>query len=151
MGKALINVEHCMYTDDAILTQKLIDNFFFKKSFGVLTGYLSQYSVKDYLLDFIKCSPNNFGDLHTFTKLFSKKIGIKPPQVFVKQSSEIQALTYGNKDKAFIIITSKLIDTFSEDEIKFVLGHELGHIAAGHCEILTLTNILSNSSNAVIT
>lgn len=147
MGQATIDAKSIIYSDDAILTKNLINNFIFKNTIGKLTGYQTQFFKKDLLLDCIQCSPNNFGDVYNFTNDFANKIGIKPPQVFIDESSVINACTFGNAEKAFIVINSKLLDTFTDDEVKFVIGHELGHIVAGHCQISTLAHLLFTSSS----
>jgi Zn-dependent protease with chaperone function len=41
------------------------------------------------------------------------------------------AWTYGHT-KPFITLTSGLIDTMTDEELFFVIGHEVGHIKAGH-------------------
>jgi Zn-dependent protease with chaperone function len=41
------------------------------------------------------------------------------------------AWTYGHT-KPFITLTSGLIDMMSDEELFFVIGHEMGHIKAGH-------------------
>ena len=67
---------------------------------------------------------------------------VKPPTTYVMQSNQINASTYGTQHGAQVVITSGLINTFNEQELKFVIGHELGHIAAGHCLISTMANLL---------
>jgi hypothetical protein len=146
MEKSLINVKDVLYSDDSILTNQLANNIIFKNTIGKLTGYISQYNLKDHLLNHIKCTEKNFSDIFYFSNEFSHQICIKPPQIFIAQSSNINACTYGSPENAFIILNSKLVDTFSANEVKFVIGHELGHIAAGHCQLLTLTNILFNAA-----
>lgn len=146
MKPEIINLRSIIYSDDALLTKKVNQNAIFKNTVGKLTGIISQYQVKDLLANHIKCSPKNFSNLYNFTKQFSKKLGIVPPQLFVSESNAINAYTYGSKDKSFIVIHSKLLDTFSDEEIKFVIGHELGHIAAGHSHIMTITNLFFNVS-----
>ena len=41
------------------------------------------------------------------------------------------AWTYGHT-KPFITLTSGLVDMMSDEELFFVIGHEVGHIKAGH-------------------
>jgi Zn-dependent protease with chaperone function len=41
------------------------------------------------------------------------------------------AFTYGHT-KPFITLTSGLVDMLSDEELFFVIGHEVGHIKAGH-------------------
>ncbi|HYE74056.1 MAG TPA: M48 family metallopeptidase, partial [Blastocatellia bacterium] len=41
------------------------------------------------------------------------------------------AYTYGHT-KPFVVLTTGLIDALDDEELFFVIGHELGHIKAGH-------------------
>jgi len=47
------------------------------------------------------------------------------------------------EDKPIIYLTSQLVDTFSEDELMFVLGHELAHIKSRHLVYKTLASLVS--------
>jgi len=41
-------------------------------------------------------------------------------------------------DKPFIVLTSGLVDLLQEEELRFVVGHELGHALSGHALYQTL-------------
>ena len=34
-------------------------------------------------------------------------------------------------DKPFIVITTGMVDLMDDEEIRFVIGHELGHVLSG--------------------
>ncbi len=143
MGKYdTVKLEDVIFSRDAYLTKLLVDSKIFKLTIGKLVKVLTNYSNKDLILNYIKCTPKNFSDIYKFTEEYSKKIGITPPMVYIRKSDIINAYTYGTQDRAYVVIHSKLLDTFPFDELKFVIGHELGHIAAGHTQILTLLNYL---------
>lgn len=62
--------------------------------------------------------------------------------LFISQTPIVNAGAYG-MDKPFIILNSgsiRLLD--GEDELRFLLGHELGHIMSGHVLYRTMTVIL---------
>ena len=51
----------------------------------------------------------------------------------------------GGGDKPFIFIHSSLLSDFKEEELLFILGHEIGHIKSGHLiyyEMATQLNLL---------
>ena len=54
------------------------------------------------------------------------------PDVYVYQDYYINAYTTGHEKNAFIALSSGGIDRLSGSEIKFVIGHEAGHIKSGH-------------------
>lgn len=51
--------------------------------------------------------------------------------LFVTQNPFFNAGAYG-MDRPFIIVHSALVARFDDDELRFVLGHELGHVMSGH-------------------
>ena len=38
-------------------------------------------------------------------------------------------------DKPFVVIHSGLLEILDEDELRSILGHELGHIMSGHTDV----------------
>ncbi|CAM4350460.1 heat shock protein HtpX [Mycobacterium basiliense] len=59
------------------------------------------------------------------------------PDLFVAQSPAASAYTIG-MDHPFIVITSGLYDLLTHDELRFVVGHELGHALSGHAVYRTM-------------
>jgi hypothetical protein len=41
-------------------------------------------------------------------------------------------------DRPFIVVTSGMVDLLYEDELRFVVGHELGHVMSGHALYTTM-------------
>ncbi|MFC9895231.1 M48 family metallopeptidase [Nocardia sp. NPDC127579] len=69
------------------------------------------------------------------------------PEMFVLQSPQVNALTIG-MDKPFIVLTTGLIDLMDTEELRFVIGHELGHALSGHAVYRTmLMHLLRISAN----
>lgn len=61
--------------------------------------------------------------------------------VYVTQTPFVNAGAYG-MDRPFVIMNSGTINLLSDQELKFVLGHELGHVMSGHVLYRTMTVIL---------
>ncbi len=59
------------------------------------------------------------------------------PELYVIGSPVPQAMTIGI-DRPIVILTSGLVDLLDEDEQRFVLGHELGHVLSGHALYTTM-------------
>ena len=58
-------------------------------------------------------------------------IDVPEPELYVSTDPVPNAYTYG-QTKPFIVVTSGMLESFSEEELLFVIGHELGHIKCGH-------------------
>ena len=65
------------------------------------------------------------------------------PELYVSRDPDLGAMTIG-MDKPFVVITSGTVDLYDEAELRFVLGHELGHAASGHAVYRTMLDLLVN-------
>jgi len=59
------------------------------------------------------------------------------PELFISQDPIPNAMTLGS-DKPFIVLTTGLVDLMDEEEIRFIIGHELGHALSGHAVYRTM-------------
>lgn len=53
-------------------------------------------------------------------------------QVFVAPSRSLNAYTFGLFPPKVVVLNSALLQVMDADELRFVLGHELGHVRLGH-------------------
>ena len=65
------------------------------------------------------------------------------PEVFVTQNPIVNAMALGS-DKPFIVIHTGLIDLLDAEELRTVVGHELGHVLSGHAVYRTMLYHLIN-------
>ena len=65
------------------------------------------------------------------------------PEVFVTQTPLVNAMALGS-DKPFIVINTGLIDLLDAEELRTVVGHELGHVLSGHAVYRTMLFHLIN-------
>lgn len=63
------------------------------------------------------------------------------PELYVAQRPVVNAGAIG-VDEPFIVLYSGLLDLLDDDELRFVLGHELGHVLSGHALYKTMLRIL---------
>jgi len=63
------------------------------------------------------------------------------PELYVTQTPIANAMAVGF-DKPFVIVHSGLLEILTDDELRSVLGHELGHIMSGHTVYSTIAYIL---------
>jgi Zn-dependent protease with chaperone function len=67
------------------------------------------------------------------------------PEMYVSANPIPNAVTIG-MNKPFIVLNSALVDLLDEDELHFVIGHELGHAISGHAVYQTLLQRLISLS-----
>jgi Zn-dependent protease with chaperone function len=61
-----------------------------------------------------------------------------PVEVFVAGSHTLNAYTFGLTRPNSIVLYSSLLETMDEDELRFIIGHEMGHVRLGHTWLNTL-------------
>lgn len=54
------------------------------------------------------------------------------PEIYTQWSYAINAYTTGYKDNTILVIHSGAVDLMKDEELSFVVGHEMGHIKSGH-------------------
>lgn len=64
------------------------------------------------------------------------------PELFVAQSPWLAAQAIG-MDRPFIVLNSACVQQLDDDELRCLLGHELGHIRSGHAVYKTIMIILT--------
>jgi Zn-dependent protease with chaperone function len=79
----------------------------------------------------LRVTPAMFGRLQRSLTWACKILDVAEPEMYVALNPVPNAFTYGHT-KPFITVTSGLIDLMSDEELFFVIGHEVGHIKAGH-------------------
>jgi Zn-dependent protease with chaperone function len=86
--------------------------------------------------------------LHRYLGWGCRILDIDEPELYVTLNPMPNAYTYGHKSP-FIVLTSGLIDLLGDEELSFVIGHELGHIKAGHVLYTVLANNIANIVAAI--
>lgn len=76
-------------------------------------------------------------------------LGLPMPLVFVREDYNVPVLAVGLGEPYSLVISSNWIEHFKEDELTFMIGRELGHIASGHTRYTSLLSINGNE-NAII-
>src|SRR4051794_24474894 len=77
-----------------------------------------------------------------FTEAASTLDVAELPEVYVTQSPIINGQAIGI-DKPFIVITTAAVEKLDDDELRAMLGHELGHVRSGHAVYKTIMLILT--------
>src|ERR1041384_776651 len=67
------------------------------------------------------------------------------PELFVSQTPFVNAGAFG-MDQPFIVINSGALKLLDDDEMRALLGHELGHVMSGHSLYRTILILILNFS-----
>ena len=82
----------------------------------------------------ILIGPKQFPALHEMVVRASQAIGLaRPPRAFLYNSQGIfNAFARRLLGGRYVFLTSALVEASSDAQVRFVIGHEIGHHAAGH-------------------
>ncbi|MEM9192224.1 MAG: M48 family metallopeptidase [Myxococcota bacterium] len=98
----------------------------------------------------VKVTPRQFPSLYKITEECAEALGVPVPTLYVANSPVMNAYTFGTDDDAFIVVHSALIDHYEPDELRFVIGHETGHIQNKHVVYGTVLILLKQSAAAIL-
>ncbi len=110
----------------------LLSKFMAKRGMGVQIIEQAQNRDQQWLLD-------------TVSEL-AQKAGIGMPEVGVFQSAAPNAFATGaNRNNALVAVSTGLLNNMNQEEVKAVLGHEIGHVANGDMITLALIQGVVNA------
>jgi Zn-dependent protease with chaperone function len=115
----------------------------------MLNGLIGERRVRLLLLgNAVQVSPQQFprleGLLADACRILDQD---RSPELFVQQSPIVNAMTIG-MDRPVIVLTTGLVELLDEEELRFVIGHELGHAFSGHAVYRTMLLWLLNLTGA---
>jgi Zn-dependent protease with chaperone function len=105
----------------------------FDTIFKNLAGLFNDRALRlMFLANSVRCSPEQFPNLYQ-AMLDGAYILDLPtvPEMYINQFPIVNAMALGSS-KPFIVLNSSLVDLMDPDEVRFVIGHELGHVLSGH-------------------
>ena len=95
-----------------------------------------------YLAGAVRVSERQFPHIYELVRDGSYILDLdEVPEVYVTQNPLVNAMALG-RDKPFIVITTGMVNLYDPEELRWVVGHELGHILSGHVVYRTMLLIL---------
>jgi len=99
-----------------------------------------------YLGTTVRVGPRQFPRIHRLVEECAATLGVAVPTVYIANSPFINAYTFGTDDDSMIVLHSALVDHFTESELRFVVGHETGHVQNKHVVYGTVLRLLKSSA-----
>lgn len=110
-------------------TVEAVVNAYLRVAFGTL------------LNDSVQVSPRQFPELYSLLTDCAERLSIPVPRLLIgpdRGGMGMNAFTFGTNEHCFVFVTSFLALQLAPEELRFVLGHECGHIHNRHVTFLTL-------------
>ena len=111
-------------------------------------GFLTERAVRlAFQANAVKVGPNQFGNVYRVYKQALKTLDAPEEYpLYITQTPMVNAGAYG-MEHPFIILNSGTVALVDDDELEYILGHEIGHILSGHVLYRTMMVILINLAN----
>ena len=102
-----------------------------------------------FLASAIRVSPRQYPLLHQMLNECATALDVQPvPELYVQQSPLPTAMTVG-LDRPLIVISTGMLDLVDDDGLRFVIGHEVGHVLSGHAVYRTMLLQLINIATSI--
>src|SRR6202522_3030685 len=105
----------------------------------LLNGLFNERAMRlNFLASSVKVSERQFPHIHQMLLDGAYILDMDTvPELFVTQTPLVNAMALGT-NQPFIVINSGLVDLLDPEELRAVIGHELGHVLSGHAVYRTM-------------
>lgn len=94
-----------------------------------------------FLSNSVRVSATQYPRVHRVYLEAARTLDVQAYPLYVQQGYPINAFAFGMQ-KPFIVLNSRTVEELDDAELRFVLGHELGHVLSGHTLYLTMMVVL---------
>ncbi|MFD8236238.1 M48 family metallopeptidase [Streptomyces sp. NPDC059696] len=117
----------------------------FDTVFKALSGLLPERSLRLlFLSDSVRVSDQQFAHLNVMLRDACYILDLeKVPPMYVAQDPQPNAMCIG-LDEPIIVVTTGLVELLDEEEMRAVVGHEVGHALSGHSVYRTILLFLTS-------
>lgn len=83
---------------------------------------------------------DQFPRIHGLVSTATERLGMQRPDVFICENRSLNAFAIGVLGKKSVVLHSATVEAMTDDELLYILGHELSHIKCGHTAWITVTS-----------
>ncbi len=99
----------------------------------------------------VKVTDKQFPELFRITADCAARLHIPQPTLYVAPDvGTLNAHTFGTNEDSYIVLNGVLVDHLSTEELRFIIGHECGHIQNSHVVYMTALYYLMYSANQFV-
>ena len=105
----------------------------------LLNGLFNERAMRlNFLASGVKVSERQFPHIHEMLRDGAYVLDMDTvPELFVTQTPLVNAMALGTNNP-FIVLNSGLVELLDAEELRAVIGHELGHVLSGHAVYRTM-------------
>ncbi len=105
----------------------------------LLNGLFNERAMRlQFLASGVKVSERQFPHIYEMLRDGAYVLDMDTvPELFVTQNPLVNAMALGTNNP-FIVLNTGVVDLMDPEELRFVVGHELGHVLSGHAVYRTM-------------
>lgn len=89
----------------------------------------------------VRCGPKQYRTLYDILRESCEVLDMPEPELYVTSNPFPNAFA-GGVERPYITLRSSMIDTLTDEQLYHLIGHELGHIKAGHILYFSVARML---------
>jgi Zn-dependent protease with chaperone function len=122
----------------------------FDQVLRAIAGAIGDRSVRFfYLASSVRVSPRQYPRIHQLVAECATTLDVQPvPELFVARNPVPNAMAVG-LGRPVIVVTTGLLDLVDSDGLRFIVGHEVGHVLSGHAVYQTMLLQLINIAASI--
>lgn len=129
---------------------KLLDNKAINSIFRNLVEILADSTYGTIVAGSVHINSSTYSDINALVDECVKELEIEKPYVIISPSIQgLNAMAFGSDESPYVAISPLMASTMSKEQLKFIIGHECGHIAMGHMIYHTVISIATNFAGAI--
>lgn len=90
----------------------------------------------------VRCGPKQYRTLYEIMRESCAVLDMPEPELYVTSNPFPNAYTSG-VERPYVTIRSSMIDTLTDEQLYHLMGHELGHVKAGHTLYKSVAAVLA--------
>ena len=97
----------------------------------------------------VRITRTHFPQVFEVVERCASLLHVPMPLIFVRDDMFVPIVALGFGEPYSLVISSHWLDHFQDDELTFMVGRELGHIAAGHTRLTSLLSV-NGKENVIV-
>ncbi|HRI43057.1 MAG TPA: M48 family metallopeptidase [Fimbriimonadaceae bacterium] len=90
----------------------------------------------------VRCGPKQYRTLYEIMRESCAVLDMPEPELYVSSNPFPNAYTSG-VERPYVTLRSSIIDTLSDEQLYHLMGHELGHVKAGHTLYKSVASVIA--------
>jgi Zn-dependent protease with chaperone function len=115
-----------------------------------ISGAIGERSIRYlYLATATRVSPRQYPHIHQMLNECATTLDLQPvPELYIEQDPAPTAMAIG-MGKPIIVVSTGMLDLVDAEGLRFIIGHEVGHVLSGHAVYRTMLLALINLAAAM--